>query len=234
MFNEQLGVYVAVISASRPFNVKKMELKCGPCTWYVPKGQKFLYEQMHACEVVESGKLCASRNRALEDAFHLGVPCIQLSDDLRKIEIAHDSKRVEEMDFDEAVNTMKDAARIEDAMLVGVAPTANAFYFRGSPVKMNKFIVGDFILVQPCDLRFDENMTLKEDYDYTLQHISQFGKVIRCDNILTTFAHRTNRGGAVEYRTTAREIENIEYLKLKWGDRIGTSRRGPTEITLKI
>lgn len=234
MLREEIGAYVAVISGSRHFNVKRMELLVGPVTWYVPKGQAVMYDTMRATDVVEGGKLCASRNRALEDAFKLGVPCIQLSDDLKEIYYAVDHENEKEIEFEEAMKILGSTVRKHEAKLGGVAPTSNLFYFRGNRESINKFIVGDCIWVEPCEQRFDENMSLKEDYDYTLQHVKAHGKVVRCNDLLFGFAHRTNKGGAVEYRTALREYENIEYLRKKWGSLIGPSRRGPTEITLKI
>jgi len=127
------------------------------------------------------------------------------------------------------------AAKTFKSNLVGVAPTANAFYYNPEkPYKTNAFIVGDMILVMPCDLRFDTNMLLKEDYDYTLKHITKYGRVIRADNILAEFAHRTNRGGAVSYRTATLEQVCIAYLKKKWGKKIRDNPRRPNEILMNL
>lgn len=94
--------------------------------------------------------------------------------------------------------------------------------------------MGDFILVHPCKLFFDEQMKLKEDYDYTMAHIYEFGGVARCNAILAHFAHRSNAGGAVDFRTAEREQEAIAHLKKKWGAYIQDNPKRPNEILLKL
>jgi len=68
------------------------------------------------------------------------------------------------------------------AKLGGVYVTCNAGQcFSCEPVTSAHFILGDLLVVDaahsPC--RFDETMTLKEDYDFTAQHLHEHGKVCR-------------------------------------------------------
>lgn len=86
----------------------------------------------------------------------------------------------------------------------------------------------------PCHLWFDTGMTLKEDYDYTLAHLHDFGLVARVNGLLAHFLHRTNPGGAVAARTAELEQENIAYLRKKWGRVIADNPRRPNEILLKL
>ena len=228
-------VFVSIISARRPERVPAMNQHAPNATWFVAFGEGEQYRAAGAINVIESGGLCESRNAALEYAFSQNLPCVQLSDDLKAIKKAHSKKQTEPMSFAKAASEMLHAAKTYKSHLVGVAPTSNAFYYNPEkPHKINAFIVGDMILVMPCDIRFDTNMRLKEDYDYTLSHIRQFGKVVRVDNILAEFAHRTNKGGAVAYRTSALEQSCISYLKKKWGNRIKDNPRRANEILLNL
>lgn len=211
-----------------------MEKLVGGATWYVGMGEGNLYLGGRG-SVIESGGLCESRNRALMDASVLGIPCVQLSDDLKKIEYLFEFEgkvEAKEITFEEAVGKMMEVDKI--FRMIGVAPTGNPFFWDKKEYTTNKFIVGDFILVRPCGLFFDENLKLKEDYDYTLQHITTFGGVARYGSILAHFAHRTNAGGAVEYRDPEREQEMITYLKNKWGKFIRDNPRRPNEILLNL
>ena len=231
------GVFLAVISHARVINVPKMQAIVGPATWFVGVGEGTAYLEAGAAAVIESGPLCRSRNAALDAAQ--GAACIELSDDLTKVQLAvQGEKKVEGRDctFAEVVQRVLEGMAQTGAMLGGAAPTSNPFYANvAKPVHPSAFIVGDFIVVAAgCGLRFDEKMTLKEDYDYTLQHLMQFGSVARRDDVLMSFLHRTNAGGAVEVRTAELEQENIAYLKAKWPQFIADNPRRPNEILLKL
>lgn len=229
-------IFVAVISARRPERVPAMKTIIGnDAHWFVANGDGDAYRQNGAANVRESGGLCESRNAALEMAFAAGKPCVQLSDDLKSIKKAHSKTQTEPLSFPKAVSEMLHAASVFRSKLVGVAPTANAFYYNPEkPFKLKAFIVGDLHLAMPCDIRFDTNLLLKEDYDFTLKHIKTFGRAVRVDNILAEFAHRTNAGGAVSYRTALLEQTCIAYLKKKWGAFIRDNPRRKNEILLNI
>jgi len=104
--------------------------------------------------------------------------------------------------------------------LGGVFPTQNAAMTLGSDeFGKQHFILGDFFVAEPSSpCRFDLNMTLKEDYDYTCSHIKTHGSVMRCNRLFLQVKHSTNEGGAVAARDTAglKEKANIEILQTKW------------------
>ncbi len=238
MKRPDLHSFLTVISHLRSANVAPMQALVGEATWLVGEGEAEAYRAAGAAHVVETGKLCPSRNAGLRLAWDAGMPALQLSDDLRKVQQARvvGGKKVGvDIPFAEGVAMLRDAQKQTGAKLAGAAPTANAFYWNPSrPLHGSAFIVGDLIRVTPCDLLFDERMTLKEDYDYTLQHVVKHGCVARVNGLLPHFLHRTNSGGAVADRTPALEQENIAFLKDKWGAVIQDNPRRPDEILLKI
>ena len=190
---------------------------------------------MGATNVIESGGLCRSRNAILDDAFAHDLPAIELSDDLRRLEIASDKAEKKEASLDDAVSLMFNALETSGAYMAGVAPTANAFFFNpNKPIHTSAFVVGDFIMVKPTTLRFDEDLRLKEDYDYTLQHLMKYGVIARCNAVLATFAHRTNKGGACDYRTSELEQQTIRQLKDKWPGMLKDNPKRKDEILLAI
>lgn len=230
------NVVVTIISARRPERVSAMQSIVGKqAHWFVASGDGEAYRKNGAINVYESGGLCQSRNAALDFAFSNGAACIQLSDDLKKIKKAHSKTQTELIPFESAISEMTQVAAIYKAKLVGVAPTSNSFFYNPEkPYKSKAFIVGDMMLILPCEIRFDTNLKLKEDYDFTLNHIKCFGRAVRIDNILAEFAHRTNSGGAVSYRTEELEQASIRYLKKKWGAAIRDNPRRKNEILLNI
>lgn len=225
---------VYVISHLRPKAVEKMSLWVGAATWCVGTGEGPTYQAAGAERVVETGGLCRSRNWALEDAFARGVACVQVSDDLRGLaridEIGKNAKT--KIPLRTAVEHMMTVMARVGARYAGCAPTANPF-FTQREVSTRHFIVGDFITVLPTELRFDEGLRLKEDYDFTAQHLQKYGAVARCDTLMAQFAHRTNAGGAVSYRTSEKEREAIDHLKVKWPGWFVDNPRRPDEILLK-
>lgn len=230
---------IYIISHLRADNVKKMQNLIGDACevcWVVGDGERADYEEAGARNVIEGGGLCESRNAAIRDAEKNGFYCLQLSDDLSKVLRAVSKKQTLEITVYEAASEMVEHLKNSPFALAGVAPTANPFYFNPEkPIKIKNFIVGDMIAIKPhSGLFFDEGLRLKEDYDYTLQHIEKFGGVVRADYLMPMFAHRSNPGGAVAYRNHEREQEAISYLKRKWPGNIVDNPRRKDEILLRI
>lgn len=232
-------VHVAIISSGRPGNVPAMEHWCAGLdpTWYVNPDDGPDYSYAGAVHIDAAGPgLCAARNRALVAARDGGRPCLQLSDDLRALGWAQGRTRdtVYPLTVGEATEHLLDALEATPgARLAGVAPTANP-YFSKPRIHTHAFVVGDMCLVHPeTGLLFDECLRLKEDYDYTLQHLTEHGVVARVDQLLATFTHRTNKGGAVAVRTPAVEQESIARLMAKWPGALRPNPRRANEVLLR-
>ena len=224
---------IAIISHKRAGNVGKMSAHLPNAVWYVGHGEADEYKEAGAVNVVESGGLIDSRNRALDDAHNSGRGCVQVSDDFGGVTLAG-TKSDKKITLLQAIEMMSGVADQIGAKLAGVAPVANRFYVDPEkPVKTRHFIVGDLIYVAPSSPRFDDKLRLKEDYDFTAQHLKEYGAVARLDVLMAKFAHRTNAGGAVAYRTSDVEQEAIAYLKAKWPGAIVDNPRRPDEVLFK-
>lgn len=224
---------IYVISAGRPEAVGRLAPHVadfdGPVFWVVPLADRGDYTEAGAPDLLfDPGSLVGARNVALNHAEAQGYACVQLSDDLKRIRaLPHD-----EAPLSWAITQMGKALDETGLHLAGCSPTDN-LYFAKEGIATSKFIVGDLIMVRETDLRFDPELRLKEDYDYTLQHWATYGGAARCDYIAPSFAHYTNAGGAVAARTEALELETVAYLMAKWPGLIRVNtRRGPTEILL--
>ena len=192
------------------------------------------YLENGAKNVFITGSLINSRNKALEYSFSTGDICIQVSDDLKRIEF-NDFTGIRTKKYAQVIDVIQNIMPmfIENKYnLCGFPPTSNP-YFAMKKEEIGKFIVGDFIMVKPCKILFDINLRLKEDYDYTLQHIKEFGGCIRYGYFLNDFIHYSNKGGAVSYRNDNIESETIIYLQNKWGtDIIKLNTKRKNEILL--
>lgn len=230
-------VFVSVISSGRSANVPKMEALVGDITWFVGEGERTVYTEAGAKVVYEGGGLCASRNMSMDIGFKKCDTVLQLSDDMigmkRAVIVDGKPKSVPYSSI-EAISYMVRCLSRVKAHLAGGAPTANAFYFSPNrPFSSHNFIVGDFSFIRKTDLRYDESMTLKEDYDYTMQHINLYGSVLRANGILPVFKHRTNAGGAVTVRTPEEEQKNIAILKCKWPGCFRDNKKRPNEVIMR-
>merc|ERR1719221_1668051 len=92
--------------------------------------------------------------------------------------------------------------------------------FSGHAFSRHHFILGDFFVVDGGSITFDEQMRLKEDYDFTCSHIKGYGSVMRCNRMTLNVKHYNNGGGAC----TMREKRNIAILQNKW---LGVFRLNP-------
>ena len=119
---------------------------------------------------------------------------------------------------------------VKGVKLLGIPPTDN-YFFANKIVSVNTFCIGDMLFVKPSDIRFDTQLTLKEDYDFTLQHRER-GDVIRYQKYLFTFEHYSNIGGAVDVRDDKEEQKNIRILKSKWGDKVRLNSKRKNEILI--
>jgi hypothetical protein len=88
----------------------------------------------------------------------------------------------------------------------GVYPVHNAFYMKLG-VSHIAFINGSFSGYIKDGILFDEEMPLKEDYDFSARQIKKHGAILRFNFVAADAAHRNNKGGAFEIR---KENENLE------------------------
>jgi hypothetical protein len=249
MKHPDFKLYFAVFSHGRPNSVKEVTKYMGTdCTWYVGKGERRAYEKAGARRVVDSGNLPVSRNVALDDAWRIGCTCVQVSDDLRRFSLAT-SRMVPLTALSAAMLVSASLDACQGVYLGGGTSTSNPYMAIGLRtgnklplhprpiVQFDTLVLGDFSVVKPCGLYFDENTPVKEDYEYTLRHLLVYGKVLRLNYLLQDFRHRTNPGGANLERWGPEKTErrSYDYLLNRWGKVLSTViKRGPTSSDLEI
>eukprot|EP00439_Symbiodinium_sp_Y106_P027924 s21_g3.t1 len=176
------------------------------------------------------------RNMALDDAQSKGLVCVQVSDDISKWEYYDCEKQNYrgQTTFTKANQAVKGvrtytisplaAAQFllakmrsspDKPKLGGVFPTRNhALALGAEEYSKYNFILGDFFVADKSKVRFDESMTLKEDYDYTCGHCHAHGSVLRCNRLFIAARHATNKGGAVAVRDS-QGVKETEALDLE-------------------
>lgn len=228
-------------------------------TWYVDAESVDAYRAL-GLTVVCGGKLTPARNMGLDHARAKKKVCVQVSDDISLWEYfdipqlvgansdfsrmngavakAEKDKRVYPISPIAAAQFMLAKMRSHSSKpkLGGVFPQANmAMSVCQEEFGFRHFILGDFFVAEqssPC--RFDNTMTLKEDYDYTAAHLSTHGAVLRCNRMLVRVKHATNAGGAVSSRDSAgaKERANIAILQRKWPGVFSLNGRRSNEVVM--
>jgi hypothetical protein len=243
-----------IISKGRPENVGPMQKHFEGSgiwpTWIVGRGEADAYKEKGARHAVAGGGLCASRNLAIEIAKSKNCVCVEMSDDLQFFQIIHHDGKYVKLSQEDANTRSKQfvwaspvsAARYIEvkmrslkARLGGAYVNVNKGYaMMCPPVSTSNFCVGDFLVIDSTSIpRFDCEMTLKEDYDFTAQHLHTYGQIARLNRVFVKAKHYTNAGGAVAVRNDEREQYNIKILRRKWP---GVFRahpfRGPNEVRM--
>lgn len=202
----------------------------GEATWVVGTGEKEAYSK-YAKSVVEGGKLQASRNYLLDYCEKKKLTLVLLADDLMRLDQAEPGNKRGPIKFETVLKMMDEALDLTSARLAGVPPTANPMNFNAKRlVKTCVFCIADFMMVRPTHLRFDPRFRLKDDYDYTAQHVTEYGSIARCEKVLALFVHRTNAGGATGIRTDAVEQADIASLEDKWPGYFVRQKKKPNEV----
>lgn len=222
-------------------------------TWYVDADSLEEYRAL-GLKAVVGGKLTPARNMVLRDARKQGKVCVQCSDDISSWEYRHGPQAPSrEMD---AINAAHDAAQqfvvspvaaarfmlakmrgdAEKPRLGGVYCLGNCSRtFGGGPLSRHHFIIGDFFVDDNSGLFFDEDLTLKEDYDFACSHLNKYGSVMRFNRMTIAARHYSNDGGACSLRDAkgVQERKNIAILMKKWPNAIFNHTTRQNEVNLR-
>jgi len=100
------------------------------------------------------------------------------------------------------------------------------FYREYSPLSLSSVILGPCMgIIKDDEIRFDERLGLKEDYDYSIQVLRKFRKILRFNKYHYTSAHIKKKGGCAAYRTMKKEEEQAKLFQKKWGRSIVQIKR---------
>lgn len=97
-------------------------------------------------------------------------------------------------------------------------------YREYTPFSLSSYIGSPFSCHLRSDLRYDENLPLKEDYDMTLQHLNKYRKALRLNKYFYCLnqggSGSGQEGGCAVGRNVEREKKQLELLRKKWGSKI--------------
>lgn len=174
-----------------------------------------------AVEDKYQGNVCRIRNRIM-DLEKDNVCCI-VDDDLvylgyfeKRIEYKLDEEGIYAFIYKHSVLAMDLGVR-----LWGINVNKDKqVYLEQHPFSFTSYIGSPFMVHINQDLRFDERFSLKEDYDFTLQNLNKYRKVLRVNKFHYNVRQKEQAGGVADYRTIDEEKRQLLLLQKKWGSNI--------------
>ena len=174
------------------------------------------------CEIVVTHTKGIQKARnAILDYFPKDEYIVMLDDDIEEVlklssgtrEDGLVKKKLEHMDGKEIKEFMEYAfkiCKINSTKLWGIYPVMNPF-FMSKKINNKGFIIGSFCGIINSDIRFDDNLPLKEDYQFTADHIIKHKKIARFDYVTAKIKHYTNTGGVVDLRNEKKTLEKLNW-----------------------
>lgn len=226
---------IYVPSSGRPEHVNKYaDLDALDAFWVVPPDEVTAYEERGANVLGIGSRYGAAtvRNSILEHAGNADVAMVD--DDISKvIQVDPDTKVQKRISLSDALEDMLGRLTMSDMNLIGVAPTANAF-FANRRTSLNLFAKSTVWVIRPSELRMDEVLRVKGDYDFCLQHLQAFGGWLRADDLLVHHQQRAKVGGCVVARDDGANDVAVEHLLQKWPGLVKRHATREGEVTLTV
>ena len=122
---------------------------------------------------------------------------------------------------DEAVKYVKESIKEFGFKFWGLNCNQDALSYRQySPFSTVSYIGGSFQCFLKNDLRYDERLPLKEDYDMTLQQCNKYRGCLRLNKFFYDCKQSKQAGGCGTYRNYDNEMKQLDLLRKKWGSKI--------------
>lgn len=178
------------------------------------------------CPVGVQGNLCRVRNWILDYCVKKNIDVVVIMDDDFQGVFRNVDKKGRKMSGDDLEEWAEMAGVMcEDSgvKFFGINPANDKGSYREhTPFSFLGYIGGPLQghYLKGNDLRYDEKLPLKEDYDMTLQHLNKFRRVLRFNMIYCNVKQAENVGGCAVYRNSVFERQQFEDLIKKWGSRI--------------
>lgn len=97
---------------------------------------------------------------------------------------------------------------------------AKKFYRQYTPFSFSSIVLGTWFGVRKTALRFDPRLGLKEDYDFCVQVLNKYRRILRFNKYHYLAGHLDQEGGCSRYRSMGEEEKQLKILVGKWGREI--------------
>lgn len=172
------------------------------------------------------GNMARVRN-ALLDAAAPGEWVVMLDDDVTDISYAGKPEGKDAsvaLNLDDVMNLLDVGCTMADDMGTGLwglnVQADPKFYREYTPFSFSSPVLGPFCVQRAGELRYDERLSLNEDYDLFLQALRKWRRVLRFNRFHYHADHLTLAGGCAAYRVVAAEKDQAKVMQRKWGEAV--------------
>lgn len=194
------------------------------------------------------GNVSRIRNYILEEEFKRGIDVVCIIDDDMKGIYRFEKKKESNFGYekhlvkaDEFMDFLENYSILCEELgfkLWGINLNGDKLSYRHyAPFSFNSCILGPFSCHLRNNIRYDESLPLKEDYDISLQHLNKYRGILRINKYHYICKQSTNTGGCATYRNLDREIAQLKKFQKKWGCdivKIDYSNKGKTKKQKRI
>lgn len=181
-------------------------------------------EKVHIRVIPDSvqGNLSRVRNYILEDQKENIV--VMVDDDLQYVGY-HENRALRKLNSEEElidfVYKYSILAMDWGVKMWGVQVNPDKQNYREySPFSTLSYIGDPFTVHINDPLRYDERFRLKMDYDFAIQHLNRFRKILRVNKFFYQVRQMEQVGGCSMYRNIDEEKKELKMLQSKWGRKI--------------
>ena len=177
----------------------------------------------------KQGNVSIARNEILNKEFEKGcdVVCI-IDDDLKGIyhyekakhnNFGYEKHLFEAHEFEEFIIKHSIMCKELGFYLWGINLNKDPLsYKHGTPINTKAIILGPFSChLKGSEIRYDERIPLKEDYDLAIQHLNKYRGILRMNKFHYDCKQSVQTGGCASIRNYKREEEQLKLLQKKWG-----------------
>lgn len=177
------------------------------------------------CPKGVQGNVSRVRNYILDSEFAKGVDAVAIvDDDLRGICYWEKTKvgRLKTEHLLVWLEKYTNVAKGFGARFWGLLPGNDKQSYREyTPFSTTSFVGGPFqCVLKENELRYDEALPLKEDYDFTIQNLNKYRVVFRLNKFFNDCRQAEQPGGCATIRNYDKEAEQLVLLTKKWGSQI--------------
>jgi len=173
------------------------------------------------CPDSAQGNLCRVRNWILNNLFDDADCIVLLDDDCSRIGRWEEQVQIKfnMNDLSEFAENVANLTKEMGFHFWGLnCVTDKGAYREYTPFGTLQYIGGPFQAhLKTSEIRYDEDLPLKEDYDISLQHIHKYGGCLRVNFAHYDVKQAEQEGGCATYRNLKKEKQQFFALQKKWG-----------------
>ena len=175
----------------------------------------------------EDGNIARKRNWIIKT---FSRPLLMVDDDVQGLGHTEAGRQNIKLSSQEAAAVIEEGTNLADQFkcpIWGINENSDGRnYQEYRPFSLTNPILGPFQCHLEHELKFDERMNTKDDYDMAIQALNRYRKILRLNKYHYICRHGTNVGGIVSYRTRQLEEESCKAIMRKWGPSIISYKLG--------